>query len=392
MSASFAASLETGLATPRAEAPRPYTLVAELTHRCPLGCPYCSNPLELTRRSDELPTETWREVLDDAAALGVVQAHFTGGEPLLHPGLEELIAHAESRDLYTHLVTSGLPNGAARLEALARAGLSAVQLSFQSSDRDEADFLAGTAAHDLKLAFAEAARKVGLPLTVNVVLHARNIGRTKEIVALAESLGADRLELANAQYLGFALENRAALLPTREEMELAALVASEEKARLSGRMELVFVLPDYLRGVPRACMDGWARRFIHVAPDGTVLPCHAAMTLPDMRFETVRERRLRDQWETPPERPEGAPLPGLQRFRGTSWMREPCRDCERREVDFGGCRCQAYALTGDASATDPACRLSPAHKLVTEAPRDRDKRFLFRGRAPTSVAPKGPQK
>ena len=354
--------------------PRPYTLVAELTHRCPLACPYCSNPLDLARRSDELPESVWKEVLSDAQELGIVQVHFTGGEPLLYEGLASLVAYAESRDLYTHLVTSGLPHGVSRIGDLARAGLSAVQLSFQDVEADAADRLAGATAHAQKLLFAEAVRAAALPLTVNVVLHAQNIGKVSEIVALAEGLGADRLELANTQYLGFALENRAALLPTLEEVDAASASAGAAKARLAGKMEVVFVLPDYLRGVPRACMDGWARSFVHVAPDGTVLPCHAAMSLPDSAtggFESVRSVRLRDQWAN------GA---GLSRFRGTAWMPEPCRSCDRKEVDFGGCRCQAYALTGDAAAVDPACRFAPTHPLVRDADRDRGRRFLFRGR------------
>ena len=352
--------------------PRPYTLVAELTHRCPLACPYCSNPLELRGRNDELPVDVWREVLDDAAELGVVQAHFTGGEPLAYGELEALIAHAESRELYTHLVTSGLPRGRERLPGLVRAGLSAVQVSFQGADAARADAIAGIAAHDEKLAFARSVREAGLPLTVNVVLHAANVGDVGELVALAESLGAERLELANAQYLGWALENRAALLPTHDAIERARDVYLAEKVRLAGKLEILFVLPDYVRGAPRACMDGWARRFVHVSPDGLVLPCHAASSIPNLGFENVRDIRLRDQWET---------SPGLQRFRGTDFLPEPCASCEHKEKDFGGCRCQAYALTGDASRTDPACSRSPDFGLVRDVVRAREKRYVFRGRS-----------
>lgn len=352
--------------------PRPYTLVAELTHRCPLACPYCSNPLELRGRHDELPVDVWREVLDDAAELGVVQAHFTGGEPLAYGELEALVAHAESRELYTHLVTSGLPRGRERLPGLVRAGLSAVQVSFQGADAARADAIAGIAAHDEKLAFARAVRDAGLPLTVNVVLHADNVGDVAELVSLAESVGAERLELANAQYLGWALENRARLLPTRDAIERARDVYLAEKARLAGKLEILFVLPDYVRGAPRACMDGWARRFVHVSPDGLVLPCHAATSIPTLEFESVRRKRLRDQWET---------SPGLLRFRGTDFLPEPCSSCEHKENDFGGCRCQAYALTGDASRTDPACSRSPDFGLVRDVVRTREKRFVFRGRS-----------
>lgn len=352
--------------------PRPYTLVAELTHRCPLACPYCSNPLELRGRHDELSVDVWREVLDDAAELGVVQAHFTGGEPLAYGDLEALIAHAESRELYTHLVTSGLPRGRERLPGLVRAGLSAVQVSFQGADAARADAVAGTTAHDEKLAFARAVRDAGLPLTVNVVLHSGNVGDVAELVALAESLGAERLELANAQYLGWALENRAQLLPTLDAIERARGVYLAEKARLAGKLEILFVLPDYVRGAPRACMDGWARRFVHVSPEGLVLPCHAASSIPSLGFENVRDTRLRDQWGS---------SPGLLRFRGTAFLPEPCASCEHREKDFGGCRCQAYALTGDASRTDPACSKSPDFGLVRDVVRAGEKRYLFRGRS-----------
>ncbi len=362
-------------ASPR---PRPYTLVAELSHRCPLGCPYCSNPLALVPRSEELPVETWREVLDDAHELGVVQAHFTGGEPLLYQELEALVAHAESRELYTHLVTSGLPDGASRIAGLARAGLSAVQLSLQDEGEASADAIADVRAHAKKLVFAEATRSADLSLTVNVVLHAANIGNVRKIVEMARGLGASRLELANTQYLGFALANRASLLPSAEAIAEARAIAYEKTKEHFGTMEILFVLPDYVRGVPRACMDGWGRRFVHVAPDGTVLPCHAASMLPDMGFEKVTATRLRDQWESGE---------GLARYRGTGWMHEPCASCDRREIDFGGCRCQAFALTNDAANTDPACKLSPDHGLVRDAVRERldpPRRYLFRGRKASS--------
>jgi pyrroloquinoline quinone biosynthesis protein E len=257
------------------------------------------------------------------------------------------------------------------LPELAKAGLTAVQLSLQGADAASADAIADTRAHDEKLAFAAAVRALDLPLTVNVVLHAENIGTVPELVRLARDLGASRLELASAQYLGFALENRARLLPTRERIDEARAHAMAAKKAHHGTMEVLYVLPDYVRGKPRACMDGWARRFVHIAPDGTVLPCHAASTLPGMGFESIAGARLRDLWET---------NPGLLRFRGTEWMKEPCRSCDERERDFGGCRCQAFALTGDASATDPACALSPDHELVRGAAREPSRRYLFRGR------------
>ena len=335
----------------------PYTLVAELTHRCPLGCPYCSNPRELVRGSDELGTDGWRRVLDEAAALGVMQVHLSGGEPLARADLEDLAAHARKLDLYVNLVTSGVPLDLARLERLAPS-LDHVQLSVQDADPASSDHIAGYPSYDAKMQVARRVKGLGLPLTLNVVLHRSNLDRIEAIVALAEQLGADRLELANVQFVSWAQANAAALLPTRAQLEHARAVAHAAKARLDGRMELVFVLPDWHAGRPRACMDGWGRRFIVVAPDGVVLPCHGARALP-LEFGSVRA---------------GAPLaqawtdaPGMQAFRGEAWMPEPCRSCDQRGIDFGGCRCQALALTGDMRATDPACSLSPHHGVIRAA-------------------------
>ena len=338
--------------------PRPYTLVAELTYRCPLRCVYCSNPLGWSRHCDALDTATWLGVFRAAEALGVVQLHLTGGEPLLRGDLERLVAGARESDLYVHLVTSGVPLTRARLEALRAAGLDAVQLSLQDVDADAAARIAGARVAAGKLAVARWARELGLPLTLNVVLHRENIERVDAIVALAESLGADRLELANAQYLGWALANRAALLPTAEQLAAARAVAVRARRALLGRMEVVFVVPDYHAGLPKPCMDGWGRRFIVVTPDGLALPCHAAHTLPGLSFENVRHWPLADIWYE---------SPGFNAFRGESWMAEPCRSCPRRVLDFGGCRCQAFHLTGNAAATDPACSLAPRHDVVVGA-------------------------
>ena len=337
--------------------PRPYTLIAELTYRCPLACAYCSNPLDLKAHARELPAEAWLRVMDEAAALGVVQVHFTGGEPLARVDLELLVARARAKDLYTNLVTSGLPLTRDRLAALCAAGLDHVQLSFQSARRDVAREVAGVDALEQKMRVAAWVKELGVSLTVNVVIHAKNVGEVGELVALAERLGADRLELANAQWHGWALANRAALLPEADDLERAHAIAAAARERLRGRLDVLFVKPDYFGRAPRACMDGWARRFIHVTPDGTVLPCHAAMTLP-LAFERVTERPLGVIW---------ADSPALNAFRGDGWMPEPCRSCDRKEVDFGGCRCQAFALTGDAAATDPACALSPRHELIALA-------------------------
>ncbi len=351
----------------------PYTLVAELTHRCPLACPYCSNPRALVRGPDELRTEEWLAVVDDAADLGVMQLHLSGGEPLARADLEVIAARARARDLYVSLVTSGVPLDRARLERLAPS-LDHVQLSVQDADPAESDRVAGFPAFEAKMRVAAWVKELGLPLTLNVVLHRENVDRVGDVIAMAERLGADRLELANVQLVSWALENRAALLPSAAQLERARAVAGAAKQRLSGRTQVVFVLPDWHADRPRACMDGWGRRFAVVAPDGAVLPCHAARALP-LAFETVRARPLRAVWR------DGA---GLEAFRGDAWMKDPCRTCDRREVDFGGCRCQAFALTGDARATDPACALSPDHALVRAARARADEpapgRLVYRGR------------
>jgi PqqA peptide cyclase len=340
------------------KAPRPYTLVAELTYRCPLRCPYCSNPTELGPGGDELSSAEWSRVFAEAEALGVMQVHLTGGEPLVRRDLEALVQAARGLDLYTNLVTSGLPLTRERVRALAAAGLEHVQLSVQDVDEPRASLIAGRPAHEAKLRAAEWIKGEGLPLTLNVVLHRENVGRTTEFVALAERLGADRLELANAQYHGWASRNRAELLPSAAQIEAARRVAAEAKARLAGRTEIVFVTPDYHAGRPKACMGGWASSFLHLTPAGMALPCHAARSIVGLRFPNVREASLASIWQNDPL---------FQRFRGESWLPEPCRSCPERHVDFGGCRCQAFQLTGDASAADPACELAPAHHLVVAA-------------------------
>jgi pyrroloquinoline quinone biosynthesis protein E len=359
-----------------AHAPRPYTLIAEITHRCPLACPYCSNPRDLVRGDAEIDTGAWLRILEEAEAIGVVQAHFTGGEPLARKDLEALVARARALGLYTNLVTSGVPLARERLERLAEAGLDHVQVSIQSSRAPLADAIAGYEGHAQKLDVMRWVKELGLPLTINVVLHRANLGEVDDLVALAEEMRADRLELANTQYVAWALANRDALMPSRAEIDRAAERAARHKERLRGRIDVLFVKPDYFGTTPKACMDGWARRFVHVMPDGLVLPCHAASSIPSLRFERVGARSLADVWAT---------NEGLLAFRGDAWMREPCKSCERKAVDFGGCRCQAFALTGDASATDPACHLSSEHARVVEARAraeapDAARRYLHRGR------------
>ncbi|HEX4514359.1 MAG TPA: pyrroloquinoline quinone biosynthesis protein PqqE [Polyangiaceae bacterium] len=369
-------------------APRPYTLIAEVTYRCPLHCVYCSNPTSYRDHASELGADAWLRILDEAAALGVVQVHFTGGEPLARADLETLVERARARGLYTNLVTSGVPLERARLAELAERGVDHVQVSFQGPDAESSRAFAESASEsrrpafggfadsfEQKLAVAAWTRELGLPLTVNVVLHAGNIERVTEIVALAERLGADRLELANVQLHGFAFENRALLLPSREALERARAIAAAAKQRFARVMDVLFVKPDWFSKTPRACMDGWARRFVQVLPDGTVVPCHAAATITSLSFErATAARSLGAIWET---------SPALQAFRGEAWMPEPCRSCDQKSIDFGGCRCQAFALLGDASRTDPACALSPDHEAVRRAALapepSRKRRFLFRG-------------
>jgi pyrroloquinoline quinone biosynthesis protein E len=364
--------LELGKGEQYADAPRPYTLVAELTYRCALHCPYCSNPVDLARHASEMTTEQWLRVFAEAESLGVVQLHLTGGEPLARRDLERLVEGARSLGLFSNLITSGVPLARERLGALKDAGLDAVQLSVQGVDAADSNRIAGLECFDAKLAAAAWVRDLDLPLTLNVVLHRQNIDRVAEMVALAERLGAHRLELANTQYLGWALANRDSLLPTRSQLDRAREIAFAARKRLEGSVDVLFVMPDYYSDRPRACMDGWARRFIDVTPDGTVLPCHAAASLPGLAFESVREGGLAAIWEQ---------SPAMRLFRGDAWMPEPCKSCDRRSVDFGGCRCQAYALTGDAAVADPACALSPHHHLIADA-RDRPAgtRFLYRGR------------
>jgi len=339
-------------------APRPYTLVAELTYRCPLRCAYCANPTDLEAHANELAEADWLRTLAEAEAIGVMAVNFTGGEPLLRADLEPMVVRARELGLYASLITSGVPLERERLAKLRASGLDHVQLSFQDADAACGERIAGLDAFEEKLCVAAWVKELGLALTVNVVLHADNVDRVEAIVALAERLSADRLELAHTQFLGWALANRARLMPTAAQIEASRATAKAAKARLAGRMEVLMVLPDYVAGRPRACMDGWGRRFIVVAPDGLVLPCHAAHTIPGLAFESVRARPLAELWES---------SGGFERFRGEAWMAEPCRSCDRRGIDFGGCRCQAFHLTGDAARTDPACELAPDHALVADA-------------------------
>ncbi len=337
---------------------RPYTLVAELTYRCPLSCVYCSNPIDLERHRDELDTESWVRIIGEAETLGIVQLNLTGGEPLARSDLETITRAARRHQMYTNLITSGVPLTRERLEVLKESGIDAVQLSLQDTTPALAQRIAGIDRFGAKLDVARWIAELELPLTVNVVLHRENLDRVGEFIAWSERLGAERVELANTQYLGWALANRDRLLPARAQLDRARKIADEARERLRGKMEVLFVLPDYYSDRPKACMDGWARRFVVVSPDGLALPCHAAHTIPGLEFPSLREQSLHRAWHE---------ADAFRRFRGEDWMPEPCRSCDRRSIDFGGCRCQAYHLAGDAALTDPACVLSPHHDIIEKA-------------------------
>jgi len=337
----------------------PMGLLAELTHRCPLQCPYCSNPLELERAGAELDTASWLRVLDEAAALGVLQVHFSGGEPTARKDLPALVRRAAERQMYTNLITSGVLLDAAMMDTLAGAGIDHVQLSFQDVEPGSADRIGGYAGgHRRKLEAAALIRRAGVPLTANFVVHRQNVSRVPAMIALGTELGAGRIEIAHVQYYGWGLVNRDTLLPDRAQLDFATAAVEEARDRLRGRVVIDYVVPDYHAARPKACMGGWARRFINISPAGKALPCHAAESLPGLEFPSVRDTALAEIWHH---------SPAFLRFRGTEWMPEPCRSCDRREIDWGGCRCQAFALTGDAARTDPACALSPDHALMAEA-------------------------
>jgi pyrroloquinoline quinone biosynthesis protein E len=337
----------------------PMGLVAELTHRCPLQCPYCANPLALHRSGAELDSATWRRVLEEAAALGVLQLHLSGGEPTSRKDLVELVQAAAALGLYSNLITSGVLLDTILLDRLKKAGLDHVQISFQDSEAANADRIGGFAgAHARKLAACRAVAQAGLALTLNFVVHRQNVAHVPAMIDIAETLGAGRVEIAHVQYHGWALPNRDALLPSRTELDDATATVQAARHRLKGALVIDYVVPDYHALRPKACMGGWGRRFITITPAGRALPCHVAESLPDMAFPSVREHSLGAIWRE---------SPAFTRFRGTHWMPEPCRSCDQREIDWGGCRCQAFALTGDASRTDPACEKSSDHAMMATA-------------------------
>jgi PqqA peptide cyclase len=351
--------------------PRPISMLAELTHRCPLGCPYCSNPLVLDGRDSELDTETWTRVFGEAAALGVLHVHLSGGEPGARRDLVQITAAAHASGLYTNLITSAVGINAARLDELADAGLDHVQISIQDSEPASADHIANyRGAFARKKDLAAAVVRLKIPLTVNVVVHRANVERMVAMVDLAIALGASRVEIAHVQYYGWALRNRAALMPKAEQTAFAVKTVEELRQRHHGKIVIDAVTPDYYARFPKPCVGGWGQRSLNVTPTGKVLPCHAAETIPDLEFWSVRDHSLADIWTI---------SPSFNAFRGTDWMKEPCRSCARREVDFGGCRCQALAITGDARDADPVCHLSPLRdRVVALAAARNDAPYAYR--------------
>ena len=350
----------------------PLALLAELTHRCPLRCPYCSNPTELTRLNGELTTAEWARVLAEAAALGCLQTHLSGGEPTARRDIVEIVAAARAAGLYTNLITAGVLLDAALMARLVAAGLDHVQLSVQDTDEAGAERIGGMkGAHAKKRQAAVVVRAAGLPLTLNAVVHRQNLHHLPDMIALALEWGAARIEVAHVQYYGWALANRAALLPTRAQLDEATRVVDAARIAHRGRLVLDYVVPDYHAARPKACMGGWGRRFLAVSPAGNVLPCHAAESVTGMVFPNVRETSLAEAW---------GHSDAFNAFRGTGWMPAPCQGCAHAERDWGGCRCQAFALTGAAANTDPACALSPYHALLAEAVAEAgDPAFRHRG-------------
>lgn len=336
----------------------PRWLLAELTYSCPLQCPYCANPVDFAKVDNELTTEEWLRVLTEARAMGAVQLGLSGGEPLARPDLPVLVKHARQLGYYSNLITSGYGMTEARIVELKEAGLDHIQVSIQSPDRSLNDQLAGTRSFDHKKEVAHLVKKHGYPMVLCVVLHRKNIQQMREVLEMAIELGADYLELANTQYYGWAHLNRDQLLPTREQFETAEAIAQEYKAKLQGKMKIYYVVPDFYENRPKACMNGWGTTFLTIAPDGVALPCHSARELPGLDCPNVRDMSIEDIWLN---------SEAFNKFRGFGWMREPCRSCPEKAKDFGGCRCQAYLLTGDMTNADPVCSLSPQHERVLEA-------------------------
>jgi PqqA peptide cyclase len=334
---------------------KPLWLLAELTYRCPLQCPYCSNPLEIARYKDELDTDSWLRVLREARKMGAAQLGFSGGEPLVRDDLEVLIKEARDLGYYSNLITSGVGMDEARIAAFKEAGLDHIQVSFQASDEELNNFLGGTDSFAHKVEMARLVKKYEYPMVLNCVIHRQNIDQIEDIIKMTIELNADYVELASTQYYGWSKLNEAQLLPTREQLARAERIAHEYQARMKNRLKIIYVVPDYYENRPKACMNGWGAIFLTIAPDGSALPCHAARQLPGLKFPNVREHSVEWIWNESPT---------FNHFRGFEWMKEPCRSCPDKTKDFGGCRCQAYMLTGDPINADPVCDKSEHHAAL----------------------------
>lgn len=336
---------------------QPLWLLAELTYRCPLHCVFCYNPVQLKQASSELTTAEWVEVMRQARQLGAAQLGFSGGEPLVRDDLEELVQEAHRLGYYTNLITSGVGLTPARAQRLKDAGLDHVQLSFQDSTRELNDFLSHTKTFELKKKVAQTIKAHDWPMVMNCVLHRHNLPHVGQIIEMALDLGAEYLELANVQYYGWAWVNRDHLMPTRAQLQEAEAVVQGWRERIGKQCRLLFVVPDYFEKRPKACMNGWGSVFLSIAPDGLAMPCHNARDLPGLQLPNVREQPIADIWQR---------SQAFNAYRGQDWMQEPCRSCDERYKDFGGCRCQAFMVTGDAAATDPVCSKSPQHEKIVE--------------------------
>ncbi|MCK5120422.1 MAG: pyrroloquinoline quinone biosynthesis protein PqqE [Methylococcales bacterium] len=336
----------------------PRWLLAELTYKCPLQCPYCSNPLDYANHTEELSTDDWKRVLSQSRKMGAVQLGFSGGEPLTRQDLPELVQHARQLGYYSNLITSGYGLTEDKIIQLKEAGLDHIQVSIQASSQELNDHLAGTESYQTKKEVAHLVKKHGYPMVLCVVIHRENIHQMPEILAMAEELGADYLELANTQYYGWAHKNRDLLMPTKEQFDKAEAIAQAYKEKVAGKMKIYYVIPDFHEDRPKACMNGWGTTFLTIAPDGVALPCHSARELPGLECPNVNDMSVEEIWNE---------SKAFNFFRGTDWMKEPCRSCDEKEKDFGGCRCQAYILTGDMNNTDPVCSKSPDHHVIEEA-------------------------
>jgi len=336
-------------------AANPLALVAELTHRCPLHCVYCSNPLELQSRANELSTGTWSRVFKEAAEAGALQADFTGGEPLARPDIVELVRNARAVGLYVSLITSGLPLDEVKLDLLIGAGLDHFQLSFQGAREETANEISGAKSHQHKLRVLEWIKRYRIGLTLNFVIHRRNIDELEEMLAIVYNSGPGSVEFASVQYYGWAFANRENLLPTRQQLDYCIERLDRAEEELRGKTRVVFVVPDYYAKYPKPCVGGWGRKLMLITPSGDALPCHAAPVIPGLKFENVKNRSLGEIW---------GHSEAFERFRGEDWMKEPCKSCERRTQDFGGCRCQAMLLAADPAATDPVCTLAPERPKI----------------------------